>query len=232
MANDNHDISGGEITAPVHAYDLAANQYDNWHWQEFWRKTETPFFDDCVESHDFIARIRMLDAGCGTGYYADRYGLLFGETYGIDPSVGMLEIASAKMPETHFAIGSLAPLPYASGMFDLVTCARVFSHVEDVSSAVLELVRVTAPGGLLLISNIDEGHRYTSTRLPSERGDVFAQTFKHQKRDFLAHLTAAGLLIGPTNVISSDQHVYADQGRFPEDVSSSVAWCLAAKVPH
>lgn len=232
MKDDSHHISGAKILSPAHAYDLAASRYESWHWQEFWRRTETPFFDDCVEAHDFAVKSRFLDAGCGSGYHADRYGILFDETFGIDPSVNMLNLAASKLPEAHFSVGLLAPLPYASGMFDLVMCARVLSHVESVTSAIHELVRVTSPGGLLLISNVDEGHRYTSTRLPSDEGDIYAETFKHPKSYVVHQLAELGLQIGRTRVILQEGGVLDDQGQFSGDASSAVAWCVAATVPH
>ncbi|NTF17328.1 methyltransferase domain-containing protein [Agrobacterium rubi] len=224
-------IAQDAIRPPAEAYDLAASHYDAWHWQEFWRRTETPFFDDCAESHDFEVRTRMLDVGCGTGYYLDRYGLLFRESYGIDPSTGMLSEASVRCDEAHLSVGGLDDLPYSDGAFDLVVCARVLSHVADLTTALNELVRVVAPGGLLLISNIDAGHPYATTRLPADAGDVYACTYKHSRDDVLKMVVDAGFRISSTMVISASGPTSVGHEMFTASLSDPVAWALAATVP-
>ncbi len=216
---------------PSEAYDLAAGSYDKWQWQEFWRRTETPFFDDCVESHEFARRRRFLDAGCGTGYYLDRYGDLFREQDGFDPSTGMLAIASKRCPEARLAVGSVSSLPYSASMFDLVVCARVLSHVADLGPVISELVRVTAPGGAILLSSIDASHPYTATRLPTDAGDVFAETFKHDRGTVLELLSAGGMRIVSATLVEADGRVVQGGAAFPPMSSPVTAWAVMAARP-
>ncbi|MNU30445.1 Malonyl-[acyl-carrier protein] O-methyltransferase [compost metagenome] len=216
---------------PSEAYDLAAGSYDKWQWQEFWRRTETPFFDDCVESHDFAHRRRFLDAGCGTGYYLDRYGILFREQDGFDPSTGMLAVASRRCPEARLAVGRVSSLPYSTSMFDLIVCARVLSHVADLVPVISELVRVTAPGGAILLSSIDASHPYTATRLPTGAGDVFAETFKHDRGTVLELLSAAGMRIVSTTLIEADGRLVQDGAAFPPVSAPVTAWAVMAVRP-
>lgn len=216
---------------PSEAYDLAAGSYDKWRWQEFWRRTETPFFDDCIESHEFVHRRRFLDAGCGTGYYLDRYGILFREQDGFDPSTGMLAVASKRCPEARLAVGSVSSLPYTTSMFDLIVCARVLSHVADLVPVISELVRVTAPGGAILLSSIDASHPYTATRLPTGTGDVLAETFKHDRGTVLELLSAAGMRIVSTALIEADGRLVQDGTAFPPASSPVTAWAVMATNP-
>lgn len=220
-----------ESRDPSEAYDLAAGSYDKWQWQEFWRRTETPFFDDCVESHEFTFRRRFLDAGCGTGYYLDRYGDLFREHDGFDPSAGMLAIASQRCPEARLAMGSVSSLPYSASMFDLVVCARVLSHVADLGLGIAELVRVTAPGGAILLSSVDASHPYTSTRLPTAAGDVFADTFKHDRGAVLKLLSAAGMRIASTVLIDADGRLTQGVAEFSSTAAPVTAWAVMAARP-
>jgi ubiquinone/menaquinone biosynthesis C-methylase UbiE len=222
-----------EVREPSEAYDLAAGSYDRWQWQEFWRRTETPFFDDCVESHDFVRRGRFLDAGCGTGYYLDRYGPLFRERDGFDPSTGMLAVASQRCPEARLTVGSVSSLPYSAAMFDFVVCARVLSHVPDLEPVISELVRVTAAGGAVLISSVDASHPYTATRLPTATmGDVYADTFKHERDTVRRLLSAAGMEISSTVLIGADGLLIHGRSEFSEASAAVTAWCLMATRPR
>lgn len=221
-----------EIREPSEAYDLAAGSYDKWQWQEFWRRTETPFFDDCVESHDFVRRGRFLDAGCGTGYHLDRYGLLFRERDGFDPSTGMLAVAAQRFPDARLTVGSVSSMPYSSAMFDLVVCARVLSHVPGLEAAISELIRVTAPGGAILISSVDASHPYTATRLPTATvGDVYADTFKHDREDVRGLLCAAGMEIASTALIGADGLLIHGGAEFAPADDPVTAWALMATRP-
>lgn len=222
-----------EIREPAEAYDLAADSYDRWQWQEFWRRTETPFFDDCIESHDFVRRGRFLDAGCGTGYYLDRYGMLFRECDGFDPSTGMLAVASKRCPEARLTVGSVSSLPYSTAMFDFVVCARVLSHLPNLEPVISELGRVTAPGGAVLISSIDSTHPYTATRLPTATmGDVFADTFKHDREAVRGLLCAAGMRIASTVLIGADGLLNHGASEFPAAGDAVTAWGLMATLPR
>jgi len=49
-----------------------------------------------------------------------------------------------------YGMGAAERLPFADATFDLVTCQTVLMHIADVAVALTEMVRVLAPGGLLL----------------------------------------------------------------------------------
>ncbi len=98
---------------------------------------------------------RVLDAGCGTAYGARMLAEAgAGEVVGIDLAQPMLEAVGATMPPAvRLDVGDIRELPYGEDMFGLVVCFQVIEHLEDPSRALHELVRVLAPGGLLLISS-------------------------------------------------------------------------------
>jgi ubiquinone/menaquinone biosynthesis C-methylase UbiE len=231
-----HDIGSSQeekiLLQPAAAYDLAADAYDGWSWQSFWRKTETPFFDTCIEAHPEERRHRLLDAGCGTGFHLDRYGILFAESFGVDPSAGMLAKAADKCPGSRVIIGTADSMSFfVSAAFDVVICARILSHVEDIESVILELARVTAPGGMLLLSNVDASHPYSVTRLPTGAGDVFADTFKHARDDVLKALAAAGFTVSMTGLVASDGGMLTGMSSFSETDEAMTAWTIMASMP-
>ena len=89
---------------------------------------------------------RILDAGCGEGYYAQRlYGYLAGQgkyplICGIDLSKPAVKHAARRCREGRFAVASLFDLPIATGTVDL--CYNVFSPI-----CAQEFSRVLVSGG-------------------------------------------------------------------------------------
>jgi SAM-dependent methyltransferase len=93
-----------------------------------------------------------LDSGCGTGALAFALAPYVGEVVAADTREDYLEAARAVAPENvRFVEGDAMALPFGYATFDLAGCLRVLHHVRRPELAVSELVRVTRPGGRLLI---------------------------------------------------------------------------------
>jgi len=97
-------------------------------------------------------RLRILDAGCGTGGTTVRLQE-FGQVYGVDYSREALSRAAHRGLKGELAQGSIERLPFRDGAFDLATSFEVIYHagVADDGLAFAELRRVLRPGGLLLL---------------------------------------------------------------------------------
>ena len=95
---------------------------------------------------------RALDAGCGHGAQTALLARLGYRTHGIDLSGALLAIAQDRVPEAAFTRADITAMPYATGLFDVVSCCgSTLSFVEDCDAALAELSRVLRPGGRLLI---------------------------------------------------------------------------------
>ena len=115
-----------------------------------------------------------LDVCTGTGRYALKLARRGAAVAAIDQSEEMLAVARHAAQSEGLAIdlaqGSIENgLPYASGEFDLVTCALALCHVPNLGGAVAEMSRVLRPGGHLLITDfhpdvVAEGWRTTYER--------------------------------------------------------------------
>jgi SAM-dependent methyltransferase len=94
----------------------------------------------------------ILDAGCGTGLVAD--ALPRGSIVdGIDLSEEMLAMARRKgLYRTLVPADLTLPLPFDTGSYRGVLCAGTFTHGHVGPEALPELVRVLAPGGLMVLS--------------------------------------------------------------------------------
>jgi len=107
---------------------------------------------------------RLLDVGCGTGEVARALAGLVGAhgtVVGIEPSATMLDEARRRTAEStanvEFRSGDIARLDFDDATFDGVTCERVFQHLEAPDTAIGELVRVTKPGGRVVVIDTDWG---------------------------------------------------------------------------
>ena len=92
---------------------------------------------------------RVLDVGCGVGIYTQAF---LRET----PQVFGVEIEHARALEARERAAGIvqAPgewLPFADGAFDLVFSHEVLEHVADDRACAREMVRVTRPGGRLVV---------------------------------------------------------------------------------
>lgn len=100
---------------------------------------------------DDVRGRRVLDAGAGTGHFskalADRGAWLIS----MDLGEKLLERVRAKCG-SETVVGSVLDIPFPDARFDLVLCTEVIEHTTDPRRAVAELARVTAPGGLLLVT--------------------------------------------------------------------------------
>ncbi len=213
------------ILSPEAAYDLTAPFYDAWKWQAFWHDTETPFLRGAVESWTgAAARPRLIDVGCGTGWYLDRLGDLCLERAGVDVSGGMLQLARCRLPGVTIAQADARDLPFPDRSFDIVLSTRVLTHVPELEPLITETVRVLGPGGLAILTSIDARHHYQHTRLPVAGGHVVADTYKHTREHVAALLADAGLrhrrstLIPPSGAPVDIERLEAD---YPDPV---VGW--------
>lgn len=96
-------------------------------------------------------RLRLLDAGCGTGANARALGEL-GRVTAIDLHPRALGLA-ARRGLSALARASVSALPFRDGAFDVVVSVDVLYHraVSDDAAALAELARVCRPGGVVLL---------------------------------------------------------------------------------
>lgn len=125
---------------------------------------------------DLLPQGEVLDAGCGTGVIASRLADRDYDVTGLDPSDGMLEHLRQRDPRVEAVHGSATAMPFADGRFDLTFCVAVMHHIADpqeVNEALVEMVRVTRPGGLVLVWDHNPRNPYWKhlmARVPQDDG--------------------------------------------------------------
>ncbi len=98
--------------------------------------------------------LRVLDAGCGPGLYAESLVDSGADVVALDASGPMVELARARLGARAEVVQHLLgePLPFSGDTFDAAVCALAIHHVEDREAALRELCRVLRPGGALVLS--------------------------------------------------------------------------------
>jgi ubiquinone/menaquinone biosynthesis C-methylase UbiE len=107
---------------------------------------------------------KLLDVGCGTGDDARQLAELVGpegHVFGVDQSRTMVDEAKkrcqgANLP-LEYRIGDIMRLDFPDASFEGTRAERILQHLRDPTGAVRELVRVTRPGGRVVISEPDWG---------------------------------------------------------------------------
>src|SRR5438477_3777972 len=94
---------------------------------------------------------RVLDAGCGVGQVVARLTAAGFEAHGVD--VSGPNIAKAQQLSERCRIYDGRRLPYPDDFFASVGALNVLEHVEGPEDFIGELVRVTAPGGHIVVSS-------------------------------------------------------------------------------
>lgn len=111
---------------------------------------------------------RVLELGCGTGSVLIRLAEIAEEAVGIDVSEPMAAQARARGLDAR--IGDIRSLPFADDEFDLTCGFRVLPHVDPIEAAIQEAMRVTRPGGHMLLELYNPWSlRYLAKKLAGPR---------------------------------------------------------------
>ena len=118
-------------------------------WNSYWR------FIELVQTHFTSEGQRLLDFGCGTGFYSLIFARIGYEVFGFDIAPNNIAIANRLSEKyglrhkTHFSVSTAETLDYEDEFFDVVTGINILHHV-DINSSVAECLRVLKPGGIAM----------------------------------------------------------------------------------
>ncbi|MCI9889410.1 demethylmenaquinone methyltransferase [Micrococcales bacterium 31B] len=95
--------------------------------------------------------VRILDLAAGTGTSSRALADAGAEVAACDFSLGMLTVGRERQPELPFIAGDATTLPFADDTFDSTTISFGLRNVVDMEAALREMLRVTKPGGTLVV---------------------------------------------------------------------------------
>ncbi len=143
-----------------------------------------------------------LEVGCGTGLLAERVAAAGYDVVALDPSRGMLRQLHRRLPTLPSVVAAGGALPFAENSFSLTYCIAVMHHVAEpaaVRDTLTEMVRVTRPGGHVLIWDHNPRNPYwplLMNRVPQDTG---------AERLIPEDEIRSGLTLGGATVIDSAQ---------------------------
>ncbi|MEO8105979.1 MAG: demethylmenaquinone methyltransferase [Actinomycetes bacterium] len=99
---------------------------------------------------------RILDLAAGTGTSSEPLSRLGAFVVPCDFSQGMLVVGKERRPELAFVAGDGLRLPFADGSFDGVTISFGLRNLHDTAAGLAELLRVTRPGGRIVVCEFSQ----------------------------------------------------------------------------
>ncbi len=141
----------GMFTSIAHRYDFL-NHALSLNIDRRWRRL-------LVDACEVKAGEHVLDVATGTGDVALEFArrTRAARIVGLDPSVGMLEVARAKVARDTCAAhpelieGDALALPFPDQSFDVVTIAFGLRNLPDYARGLSEMARVLRPDGRMLV---------------------------------------------------------------------------------
>jgi len=121
---------------------------------------------------------KILDLGCGYGFFTDYFRSIGANAVGIDGSEKMIEIAKERYPMADFSVMDITkPLDFESGRFDMVFSNQVFMDVENIDFVFSECNRLLKTGGILYYSIVHPAF-YDGHWLKDGNGYSYAKTME------------------------------------------------------
>lgn len=118
-------------------------------------------FDVCLEYAGAPAGTEFLDVGCGPGFHALRLARRGYRVRAVDFSPFALELAreniegASMQDRVRLGREDMLALSFGDRSFHRILCWGVLMHIPDVERAISELGRVLAPGGMLIVSELN-----------------------------------------------------------------------------
>lgn len=102
-----------------------------------------------------LSGMRVLEIGCGRGGFARYLQGLGADLVAADFSETAVEVATrilGDLPHCEARVIDIQDIPYPDNSFDMIVSLETLEHVPDPFKGLSELVRVTKPGGKLVIT--------------------------------------------------------------------------------
>jgi SAM-dependent methyltransferase len=180
---------------------------------------------------------RILDVGCGPGFYClellDEVGP-DGSIVGLDTSPHMLALA-ARRCEGHDNVSlreaAAVSLPVEDESFDAALCVQVLEYVEDATAALAELHRAVRPGGRVVVWDVDWATVSWHSADPERMERVLGAWDEHLAHPSLPRTLAPRMRSVGFDDVRMDGHAFATAAFDRETYGTAIVPVLEAFVP-
>lgn len=157
-------------------YNLLANYYSQR--EKYWDSFEKGRVLSLLGN---VKNKKILDVGAGTGRLAIRLAKLGAEVTALDISEIMLNNLKLKIKnfKLNIAIGDAENLPFDDESFDIVIATFLIVHLKDTKRFFEETHRVLKPGGLFLLTNINQKN---PPEIETKQGKIKIESYYHHPR--------------------------------------------------
>jgi demethylmenaquinone methyltransferase / 2-methoxy-6-polyprenyl-1,4-benzoquinol methylase len=130
----------------AHSYDLT-NDLISFGQHRLWRRATT-------RTVAALPGELVLDLAAGTGTSTEPFCRAGAHAVACDLSFGMVRVGKSRVPDLSAVVGDAMDLPFADESFDAVAISYGLRNVPDVDHVMAEMLRVTRPGGRVVICEV------------------------------------------------------------------------------
>jgi len=169
------------------------------------------WIEDALRSRLADAPMRLVDIGCGRGFYFPLYQDLGIRVTGVERDADPLAIALLRGQSIGADIveGSAETLPFADCGFEVAVLSEILEHLDDPVAALREAHRILAKDGMLLVTVPHANYPFLwdpinwvldrTTHRPIRRGPLAGIWANHVRlytsEEVTAQITAAGFRV-------------------------------------
>lgn len=151
--SDRVDASAS-LTAGGSRWTVPADEYDAWFDSPWGRHATAIEHEALLDALGPIAGRLVLDAGCGTGRFTHRLEAARADVVAIDRDASALTIAGRHAASPRM-VADLHALPMSDACVDAACAVTVCEFTTAPAAVIAELVRVTRPGGRVVIGSLN-----------------------------------------------------------------------------
>lgn len=134
-----------------HKYGGSASVYERRYRDVQRRKFE--FIAEFLESQK-----RILEVGCGSGFFLDNFNEESEIFVGVDFSLPMLERVRERDNDVYLILADADYLPFKKNTFDIVISLTLLQNMPDPGFTIIEMKRVLRDDGIMIMTTLEKKH--------------------------------------------------------------------------